>query len=53
MSPCQDPMLMGIASSPNSNEFVMQTDPRLLDPPFKRGSKLLDLVLQLEPLKLG
>jgi len=47
----QDPMLLDLASSPNSNGFRMQPDPRLLDLLFKRGSKLSGLVLQLDPLK--
>ena len=52
MGPHQNPMLLGLASSINSNGFGMQPHPRLLDPPFKRRQKLLGLMLQLDPLKL-
>jgi len=49
----QDPILLDIASSPNSNAFGLQPDSRLLGPAFKRGPKLLSLMLQPDPLKLG
>jgi len=46
------PRHLGQAFSPNSDGFGLQLDPRLLGLTFKRGPKLLNLVLQLDPLKL-
>jgi hypothetical protein len=53
MGPRQEPMLLGLASSPNFNGFGMQLDPRLLGPPFKSGLKLLSLVFSQTHLNLG
>jgi len=49
----QDPMLLDLAFLSNSNGFRLQLDPRLLGLIFKRGPKLLNLVSQPDPLKLG
>jgi len=47
------PRHLGQASSPNSNGFGLQLNPKLSGLTFKRGLKLLGLVLQLDPLKIG
>ena len=49
----QDPMLLDLAFLSNSNGFRLQLDPRFLGLIFKRGPKLLNLVSQPDPLKLG
>jgi len=51
--PLLGPRHLGQASSPNSDGFRLPLDPRLLGLTFKRVPKLLDLVLQLDPLKFG
>jgi len=44
---------LGQASSPNFNGLGLQLNQKLLELTFKIGSKLLDIVLQPDPFKLG